>query len=166
MKDLSTFCPVLKLSWSCCPKCKAVGINKRTNKCAASSENHSCDTQPWEWDTSKWMEKIPTDRVVERDHRWDSGTVREGLTPGGGGWKMPSFFSCGWLCTAMTRGIIPQGTALAGSLATGQILISLGSCVEAGKVKKSVRNKNKMRILMIFAVGFLLRQCATCTPPE
>lgn len=79
---------------------------------------------------------------------------------------MPSFFSCGWLCTAVARGIIPQGTALPDRLAMGQVLISLGSCVEAGKVKKSVRNENKMRMLTMFAMGFLLRRYAACTPPE
>lgn len=58
------------------------------------------------------------------------------------------------------------GAALPDSLAMSQVLISLGSCVEAGKVKKSVRNENKMRILTMFAMGFLLRQCAAHTPPR
>lgn len=42
----------------------------------------------------------------------------------------------------MARGIIPWGATYPDSLATGQVLISLGSCVGAGKVKKSVKNEN------------------------
>jgi len=71
-----------------------------------------------------------------------------------------------WLCTAVARGIIPQGTAHPDSLAKGQVLISLGSCVGAGKAKKSVRSENKMKMLTMSATGFLLRQYTAHTAPE
>lgn len=48
----------------------------------------------------------------------------------------------------------------------GQVLISLCSCVGVGKVKESVRNENKVKMLMRSDNGFLLGQCTAHTAPE
>lgn len=67
---------------------------------------------------------------------------------------------------AVARGVTLQGTVHPSSLAKGQVLIFLCSCVGVGKVKESVRNENKVKMLMRSDNGFLLGQCTAHTAPE